>query len=148
MISVQEQDFDIAREHQALAQENAQDGAVVTFTGLVRDVSHGPNIHGLTLEHYPGMTEKSLANIVFEAQSRWSLGRVRLIHRIGHLHISEQIVFVGVSSKHREDAFAACQYIMDYLKNDAPFWKKEHTSEGDKWVEFNDKDKQAKQRWV
>ena len=116
--------------------------------GLVRDFSHGDNVHGLTLEHYPGMTEKSLANIVSQAELRWQLGRVRVIHRYGELQVCDQIVFIGVTSKHRKDAFEACQFIMDYLKNDAPFWKKEHTASGTKWVAFNDADKHAKDRWT
>ena len=99
------------------------------------------------MEHYPGMTEKALLDIVSKAKQRWPIGRVKVIHRIGDLELADQIVFVGVTSKHRESAFEACQFIMDYLKNDAPFWKKERTTEGEKWVEFNDKDKQAQTRW-
>ena len=148
MISVQEADFDMGSEYKALVEENGQDGAVVTFTGLVRDFNQGNEVHGMKLEHYPGMTEKALMDIVIQARQRWSLGRVRLIHRIGELHLNDQIVFVGVTSAHRESAFEACQFIMDYLKNRAPFWKKELTEHGERWVEFNDKDSKAEERWV
>ena len=148
MISVQQQDFDHGEEYRALVEENCQDGAVVTFTGLVRDFNQGSEVHGLRLEHYPGMTEKALMDIVMQARQRWQLGRVRLIHRVGELRLADQIVFVGVTSTHRESAFEACQFIMDYLKNRAPFWKKELTEQGERWVEFNDKDKQAQARWA
>lgn len=147
MISVQTEDFDMAAEYQELIKESESEGAVVTFTGLVRDVNQGEQVSTLTLEHYPGMTEKSLAEIVLQAKQRWPLGKVRLIHRVGPLKLSDQIVFVGVTSKHREAAFEACQFIMDYLKNKAPFWKKETTQKGDKWVSFNEKDKVAASRW-
>jgi molybdopterin synthase catalytic subunit len=120
---------------------------VVTFVGLVRDINQGNSVKELTLEHYPGMTEKSLKTIVQQAKQRWSLGKVRVIHRIGRLKLNDQIVFVGVTSRHREAAFAASQFIMDYLKNQAPFWKKETTDDGEDWVDFNEKDQQAMQRW-
>ncbi|TMO28191.1 molybdopterin synthase catalytic subunit MoaE [Pseudoalteromonas sp. S4741] len=147
MISVQCEDFDVAKEYQALATSDQSDGAVVIFTGLVRDINQGSHVSSLHLEHYPEMTEKLLQKIVDDARTRWPLGQVRVIHRVGELHLSEQIVFVGVTSKHREAAFTACQFIMDYLKNSAPFWKKETTEQGSRWVEFNEKDKQALQRW-
>lgn len=147
MISVQTEDFDLGREYQALITNNPADGAVVTFVGLVRDYNQGNQVSGLTLEHYPGMTEKALTKIVEEAKQKWPLGRVKVIHRVGPLGLSDQIVFVGVSSKHREAAFEACQFIMDYLKNRAPFWKKERTTQGERWVEAEDKDKKADQRW-
>ncbi|GHF91950.1 molybdopterin synthase catalytic subunit MoaE [Thalassotalea marina] len=147
MISVQTHDFDIASEYNALKSSSASDGAIVTFTGLVRDINQGNQVTGLTLEHYPGMTEKSLANIVQQAKLRWPLGKVHVIHRVGRLLLLDQIVFVGVTSKHREAAFEACQFIMDYLKNNAPFWKKETTLDGEKWVEFNEKDREAASRW-
>ncbi|WP_448210973.1 molybdopterin synthase catalytic subunit MoaE [Colwellia sp. MEBiC06753] len=148
MISVQTDDFDMAKEYQQLRQDSESEGAVVTFTGLVRDMNQGSQITRLTLEHYPGMTEKSLADIVMRAKQRWPLGRVRVIHRVGELALADQIVFVGVTSKHREAAFEACQFIMDYLKNQAPFWKKETTSKGDTWVAFNKKDQLAISRWL
>jgi molybdopterin synthase catalytic subunit len=147
MISVQTQDFDMASEYQTLIKNNNQDGAVVTFVGLVRDYNQGNHVEGLTLEHYPGMTEKALEDIVLQAQQRWPLGKVRVIHRIGKLVLSDQIVFVGVTSKHREAAFEATQFIMDYLKNDAPFWKKESTDIGERWVEAEQKDKIAQKKW-
>ncbi|MGB1199599.1 MAG: molybdopterin synthase catalytic subunit MoaE [Thalassotalea sp.] len=147
MISVQTDDFDVGNEYRALIHNASAEGAVVTFVGLVRDINQGNSVKGLTLEHYPGMTEKSLAAIVQQAEQRWPLGKVRVIHRVGELALSDQIVFVGITSRHREAAFEACQFIMDYLKNQAPFWKKETTQQGEKWVEFNDKDQKAMQRW-
>jgi molybdopterin synthase catalytic subunit len=152
MISVQTQDFDMAAEYQALltnsdGTSNSNDGAVVTFVGLVRDYNQGNYVEGLTLEHYPGMTERALEDIALQAKQRWPLGKVRVIHRIGKLALSDQIVFIGVTSKHREAAFEATQFIMDYLKNDAPFWKKEVTDIGERWVEAEDKDVKAQQRW-
>ncbi|MCB2384999.1 molybdopterin synthase catalytic subunit MoaE [Thalassolituus alkanivorans] len=146
-IAVQQADFDVAHEYAELRNDNRSDGAVVFFTGLVREMNQGAQVSGLTLEHYPGMTEKALQQIVADASTRWPINRVRLIHRVGALAISDQIVFVGVSSSHREAAFDACYYIMDYLKNRAPFWKKEVTSQGDRWVEALDKDKQALDKW-
>lgn len=147
MISVQEHDFDVGLEYSNLIASNATDGAVVCFTGLVRDFNQGNMVHGLTLEHYPGMTEKALLEIVTEAKSRWPLGKVRVIHRVGDLDLGDQIVFVGVTSRHREAAFEANQFIMDFLKNRAPFWKKERTNDGQRWVEAEDKDKKAQERW-
>ncbi|MEI6894592.1 MAG: molybdopterin synthase catalytic subunit MoaE [Colwellia sp.] len=124
-ISIQREDFSLAEEVALLEKDNLTDGAVVTFTGRVRNNNNGNSVTSLTLEHYPGMTEKSLANIISQAKERWQLGKIKVIHRIGELAIGEQIVFVGVTSKHRHDAFAANEFIMDYLKVDAPFWKKE-----------------------
>lgn len=147
MISVQKDDFDVGQEYSNLIANNQTDGAVVCFTGLVRDFNQGNVVHGLSLEHYPGMTEKALLEIVLEAKSRWPLGKVRVIHRVGDLDLSDQIVFVGVTSQHREVAFEANQFIMDFLKNKAPFWKKERTTSGERWVEAEDKDKKAKERW-
>ena len=146
-IVVQQADFDVAHEYAELRNDNRSDGAVVFFTGLVREMNQGSQVSGLTLEHYPGMTEKALQQIVTDACNRWPVNRVRLIHRVGTLTISDQIVFVGVSSSHREAAFDACYYIMDYLKNRAPFWKKEVTSNGERWVEALEKDKQALDKW-
>jgi len=124
-ISIQANDFSLADEVALLEKENLTDGAVVTFTGRVRNRNNGNVVTTLTLEHYPGMTEKSLAKIILQAKERWDIGRVKVIHRIGELSIGDQIVFVGVTSKHRQDAFAANEFIMDYLKVKAPFWKKE-----------------------
>ena len=147
MISVQTQDFDMASEYQSLIANNSTDGAVVTFVGLVRDYNQGNHVQGLTLEHYPGMTEKALEEIVLNARAKWPLGKVRVIHRVGQLNLSDQIVFVGVTSKHREAAFEAAQFIMDFLKNRAPFWKKENTDLGTRWVEAEVKDEIGQQRW-
>ena len=147
MISVQYDDFDVGKEYQELAENNVNDGAIVFFVGQVRDYNQGNAVHGLALEHYPGMTEKALLDIVEQAHKRWQLGQVKVVHRIGSLSLGEQIVFVGVSSKHREASFEAAQFIMDYLKNSAPFWKKEITDQGERWVEQELKDQVAKQKW-
>ncbi|UJF18700.1 molybdopterin synthase catalytic subunit MoaE [Vibrio sp. SS-MA-C1-2] len=146
MISVQEHDFFIADEYQRLADSNSV-GAVVTFVGKVRDFNQGDDVKGMRLEHYPGMTEKALEEIVIEAEKRWPLLETRVIHRVGDLDLGDQIVFVGISSAHRDAAFAACEFIMDYLKTRAPFWKKERISEGSRWVEAKDSDDQAAERW-
>lgn len=146
-ISVQEADFDIADEYAELRKDNRSDGAVVFFTGLVREMNQGSAISGLSLEHYPGMTEKVLQQIVEDACERWPLNRVRLIHRTGQLEIADQIVFVGVSSSHREAAFSACHFIMDFLKNRAPFWKKEVTPAGERWVDAQEKDLLTLEKW-
>ncbi len=147
MIKVTEQDFNIAEEYQLMIADNPTDGAVVFFVGLVRDFNQGADVSGLFLEHYPAMTQKSLEAIVEQAKQRWSLGRVRLIHRVGQLQVNDQIVFVAVSSKHREDSFQAAQFIMDYLKTEAPFWKKENTISGERWVEASEKDSKARAQW-
>ena len=146
MISVQKADFSVADEYQALNSDYG-DGAIVTFVSKVRNMNLGDNVVGLTLEHYPGMTEKALAEILDQAHSRWPLTYVRVIHRIGTLSIGEQIVFVGVSSAHREAAFQACAFIMDYLKTKAPFWKKEKLLDDERWIEAKDSDDAAMKRW-
>lgn len=140
------QPFSVGEEYPWLA-ERDEDGAVVTFTGKVRNHNLGDSVNALTLEHYPGMTEKALAEIVDEARNRWPLGRVTVIHRIGELWPGDEIVFVGVTSAHRSSAFEAGQFIMDYLKTRAPFWKREATPEGDRWVEARESDQQAAKRW-
>lgn len=145
-VSVQHDDFSVAQEYAALA-EGTQAGAVVTFVGKVRDMNLGDNVTGLHLEHYPGMTEKALLDICDEAQSRWPQLQLRVIHRVGDLDIGDQIVFVGVSSAHRGAAFEACEFVMDYLKTKAPFWKKERTTDSTRWVESRDSDSKAAQRW-
>ena len=122
-------------------------GAIVTFTGLVRDFNNAGDIDGIELEHYPGMTEKALGEICDEAEQRWPLLKIRVIHRVGDLDIGDQIVFVGVSSAHRGAAFEACEFVMDYLKTKAPFWKKERTSEVTRWVDSRDSDAKAAERW-
>ncbi|WP_199609631.1 molybdopterin synthase catalytic subunit MoaE [Flocculibacter collagenilyticus] len=147
MISVQQQDFNFSDEYHKLMQNNTTDGAVVCFVGLVRDFNQGNRVESLLIEHYPAMTEKALSEIVLTAKKKWSLGKVKVIHRFGELALGEQIVFVGVTSQHRESAFEANQFIMDYLKNRAPFWKKELTSHGERWVDAEAKDKQAELKW-
>ena len=138
--------FKVGDEYPWLA-ERDEDGAVLTFTGKVRNHNLGDSVKALTLEHYPGMTEKSLAEIVELARERWPLGRVTVIHRIGEMWPGEEIVFVGVTSAHRGSAFAAGEFIMDYLKTRAPFWKKENTRDGPRWVEGRDSDHAAADRW-
>lgn len=146
MIQIQEADFDLACEYAALS-ESHQTGAVVMFVGKVREMNEGATVTGLTLEHYPGMTEKSLQAIVEQAQARWPLLGCKVIHRVGTLALGDQIVLVGVASLHREAAFAACQFMMDYLKTQAPFWKKEQTTDGAHWLDAKDSDTQAAASW-
>ena len=145
-VAVQFEDFSVDTEYDALA-EGTSAGAVVTFVGKVRDMNLGDNVTGLSLEHYPGMTEKALGEICDEAEQRWPLLKIRVIHRVGDLNIGDQIVFVGVSSAHRGAAFEACEFVMDYLKTKAPFWKKERTTESTRWVDSRDSDAKAAQRW-
>jgi len=144
---VQAADFDLSTEVLRLRKADPTIGAVVTFVGLVRDINENELVKGLELEHYPGMTEKSIEKIVYEARQRWVLNRVDVIHRIGELKPEDQIVYVGVASSHRKDAFAACEFIMDYLKTQAPFWKKEHTEKGAHWVDARASDDDALERW-
>ncbi|HIF9504889.1 TPA: molybdopterin synthase catalytic subunit MoaE [Photobacterium damselae] len=146
MISVQFEDFSVADEYEKLAQ-GTEVGAVVTFIGKVRDFNQGDSVTGLSLEHYPGMTEKALSEIVEQARARWPLLQVRVIHRVGDLDLGDQIVFVGVSSAHRGASFEACEFIMDYLKTRAPFWKKEQTPEENRWVDARESDTSAADRW-
>ena len=147
MIRIQQADFDHGVEYEKLRKSTDGDGAIVTFTGLVRDVCEQGTVSAITLEHYPGMAEKSLMQICTEARERWELGQVTVIHRIGELPVSAQIVFVGTTSKHRHDAFAAAEFIMDYLKTKAPFWKKETTAIGPRWVEARSVDQLAADSW-
>lgn len=146
-ILVQESDFDPGAEIAALHAGQPKVGAVASFVGLVRDLNEGDSVAALTLEHYPAMTEKSLREIVAQAKDRWRVLDVTVIHRVGRLQPLDRIVFVGVASMHRGDAFAACEFIMDYLKTRAPFWKKEATPEGEKWVEARASDDAAADRW-
>lgn len=146
-VSVQAEDFDVGAEISALSAGRHEVGAVATFVGLVRDVSGGSSVGAMTLEHYPGMTEKSLEEIVEQACSRWSLYGVRVIHRFGRLEPGDRIVFVGVAGAHRGETFAACEFIMDYLKTRAPFWKLEETPAGARWVDARDSDDSAAARW-
>lgn len=147
MIQIQTAPFDAGAEQLALVAGRTDIGAVVCFTGLVRDFNERPDVIALTLEHYPGMTEQALQDIVAEAEQRWALQGVRLIHRVGRLSPGDPIVLVTVASAHRRHAFEACDFIMDYLKTRAPFWKKEHTVNGHYWVAERDTDKHDAQRW-
>src|SRR5690554_606441 len=146
-VSVQQQDFDVGAEISALTRGRHQVGALATFTGLVRDMNVGTGVKAMTLEHYPGMTERALEEIVEQARGRWSVEGVRVIHRFGRLGPGDQIVFVAVTSAHRGEAFAACEFIMDYLKTRAPFWKREETPEGARWVDARESDGAAARRW-
>ena len=146
-IRVQVEDFDLGAEVNALRAGNAKIGAVASFVGLVRDINDGSGVSTLTLEHYPAMTEKALAGIVDQARSRWDVIDATLIHRVGELKPTDQIVLVIVASGHRGAAFEACEFIMDYLKTQAPFWKKESTPQGERWVEARHSDDVALSRW-
>ena len=147
MIAVQQQDFNVSEQYQQLATDD-QDGAIVTFVGKVRDFNEGNSVNGLSLEHYPGMTEKILSDIEQQARAQWSLNKVTIIHRVGDLSLGEQIVFIGVTSAHRKAAFAACEFIMDYLKTEAPFWKKETMVNGEtQWLDARELDQKALSKW-
>ncbi|UUO25181.1 molybdopterin synthase catalytic subunit MoaE [Colwellia sp. M166] len=146
MIKVQQSNFVVADEYLNLANDN-QDGAVVTFVGKVRDFNEGIDVQGLSLEHYPGMTEKVLSDIENKAREHWPLNKVTIIHRFGDLKLGEQIVFIGVTSPHRKAAFAACEFLIDFLKTQAPFWKKELTSKGSVWLDAKNSDDDASQQW-
>ncbi|WP_286784462.1 MULTISPECIES: molybdopterin synthase catalytic subunit MoaE [Pseudomonas] len=146
-IRVQATAFDPGAELNALHAANVGIGAVVGFVGYVRDFNDGREVAGMFLEHAPGMTEKALAKIVAEAERRWPLLRIDVLHRVGALQPGEPIVFVGTASAHRQAAFAACDFVMDYLKTRAPFWKKEDTAEGPRWVEGRASDEDAAGRW-
>lgn len=146
-VSVQTKDFDAGLEISRLRNARKDTGAVVSFIGLVRDLNEGDQVSQLTLEHYPGMTEKALEAIVSQAQNRWAIFDVTVIHRVGTLQAMEQIVLVAVSSAHRSEAFKACEFIMDYLKTEAPFWKKERTQSGERWLDAKSTDDEARERW-
>jgi len=147
IVRVQAEDFDTGRELEALTRGRADVGALASFVGLVRDANDGRPIAGMTLEHYPGMTEKALEEICREAHARWDLLDTLVIHRVGPLVPGDRIVLVGVSSAHRGEAFGACEFIMDYLKTRAPFWKREETPDGPRWVEARASDDDAADRW-
>lgn len=147
MISVQTSDFDPSAEYRALRDRGPGTGAIATFTGLVRDSGDLQGVTGLYLEHYPGMTEQVIQGLIDEAASRWDLRQARVIHRVGRLALGDQIVFVGVCSAHRGDAFAACEFIMDALKTSAPFWKKEITGDSEHWVEQKESDLERTRDW-
>ena len=146
-VSVQAADFDAGAEIASLRAGDARVGAVAAFVGTVRDVNDGGSVRSMTLEHYPAMTEHALEAICAQAGERWRVLRARVVHRVGELRPTDQIVLVIVTSAHRGDAFAACEFIMDYLKTQAPFWKKESTASGDRWVEARASDDAAAARW-
>ena len=146
-IRIQEKDFDLSAEIAALRKGDPRVGAVVSFLGTVRDMNDGSQVKGMTLEHYPGMTEKALQEILDQAKARWDIYQTLVIHRVGPLLPEDQIVLVAVTSAHRGEAFATCEFIMDYLKTAAPFWKKEDTLEGARWVDSRVTDEAAMARW-
>jgi molybdopterin synthase catalytic subunit len=146
-VSVQQADFDLSAEVDALRAGDGGVGAVVAFVGTVRDRGDGKAISAMELEHYPGMTEAAIEAMIDEAGRRFELRAVRVVHRVGRLQALDQIVLVAVSSAHRGQAFQACEFLMDYLKTQAPFWKKEHTSEGAHWVDARVADDEALARW-
>lgn len=146
-VSVRQDDFDVSTENAALMSDRFDAGALVNFVGYVRNSNEGDHVSTLFLEHYPGMTEKSIAGIIDQARSRWEIYGCKVIHRVGELAAGEQIVYVGVCSAHRGDSFQACEFIMDYLKTEAPFWKKEQTPEGERWVDARSSDDDARNRW-
>ncbi|MBI3285263.1 MAG: molybdopterin synthase catalytic subunit MoaE [Burkholderiales bacterium] len=146
-VRVQTADFDLSTEVAALRAGNPAIGAVVSFVGVVRDMNEGQDVSTMELEHYPGMTEKALEDIVAQAHARWDLLDSLVIHRVGPLLPLDQIVLVVVASRHRGEAFAACEFIMDYLKTEAPFWKKEQTAQGARWVDARETDDQALAKW-
>lgn len=146
-IRVQTEDFDLGTELTALRAANAMVGAAVSFVGTVRDMNDGARVVAMELEHYPGMTEKALQDIVARAKARWEIVDALVIHRVGALLPRDQIVLVAVVAAHRGEAFAACEYIIDYLKTDAPFWKKEQTPEGARWVDARLTDSKSLEKW-
>lgn len=146
-IRIQAEDFDLGTEVAQLRATNPQVGAVASFIGTVRDMNDGSNVAAMELEHYPGMTEKALQDIVEQAKSRWNIFDALVIHRVGALKPLDQIVLVAVTSAHRGEAFAACEFIMDYLKTQAPFWKKETTPQGSRWVDARVTDDDAMAKW-
>ena len=147
IIRVQAGDFDASRELDALVKGRTDVGAIASFVGLVRSANDGSEVRGMTLEHYPGMTERALEDICAQAHARWDLVDSLVIHRVGPLVPGDRIVLVGVASAHRGEAFAACEFIMDFLKTRAPFWKKEDTPQGGRWVDARESDDQAAGRW-
>jgi molybdopterin synthase catalytic subunit len=146
-VRIQTEDFDLSQEIKQLRAGDARVGAVASFVGTVRDRNDGSEVAAMTLEHYPGMTEKSLEEIIEKAKARWDIFDVLIIHRVGPLNIEDQIVLTAVTSAHRGEAFAACEYVMDYLKTLAPFWKKEETPDGARWVDARLSDDEALKKW-
>jgi molybdopterin synthase catalytic subunit len=147
-VRVQTEDFDLTTEIAQLRANTPKVGAIVNFVGVVRDLNEGEQIAEMELEHYPGMTEKALEDIIKEARSRWDLFDALVIHRVGPLKPLDQIVLVAVTSAHRGEAFAACEFIIDYLKTQAPFWKKEQTPQGSRWVDARVTDDEAMKKWA
>ena len=147
-VRVQIEDFDVSQEMLALRKKNPKVGAVASFVGVVRDLNDGEDVSTLELEHYPGMTERALELIANEAKTRWDIYDTLIIHRVGALQPLDQIVLVIVTSAHRGESFKACEFLMDYLKTRAPFWKKEQTSSGERWVEARASDAEAAERWT
>ena len=146
-VRVQTGDFDVGAEMAAMRRGNPKIGAMASFVGVVRDLNEGADVAEMTLEHYPGMTEKALGEILAEARARWDIYDALIVHRVGTLKPTDQIVLVVVASGHRGDAFQACEFLMDYLKTRAPFWKKERTPEGGRWVDARKADDAAADRW-
>jgi len=147
-VRVQQEDFDLGAEVARMRAGDPRVGAVVSFVGTVRDLNEGAQVAELELEHYPGMTERSLEDIVAQARARWPLFGALVLHRVGPMQPMEQIVLVAASAAHRGEAFAACEFIMDYLKTEAPFWKKEQTPEGARWVDARVSDDAARSKWA
>ncbi len=147
-VRVQTEDFDLTTEIARLRANTPKVGAIVNFVGVVRDLNEGEQIAEMELEHYPGMTEKALEDIIAQARSRWDLFDALVIHRVGPLKPLDQIVLVAVTSAHRGEAFAACEFIIDYLKTQAPFWKKEQTPKGSRWVDARVTDDEAMKKWA
>ena len=146
-VSIQTQDFDLSTEVAALRKDDPAVGAIASFVGTVRDRNDGLGVSSMELEHYPGMTEKAIEAMIDDALFRFDIRSVRVIHRVGLLMPLDQIVLVAVTSSHRGQAFQACEFLMDYLKTQAPFWKKEHTPEGARWVDARVSDDDAMKRW-
>ncbi len=146
-IAIQTEDFDVSTELILLRKDLPSIGGINIFVGTVRDTHQGDDVHAMELEHYPGMTEKSLKDILEQAQKRWEILNATIIHRVGKLMPMDQIVFVAVATPHRGDAYAACEFIMDYLKTSAPFWKKEFTPQGERWVDARTSDDERLKKW-
>ncbi len=147
-IRIQAEPFDVQEEQQALLGDRPQIGAMVSFLGLMRDFNEGDRVQRMFLEHYPGMTEKALTAIAEEAKQRWAIQGLRIVHRVGTLSPRDPIVWVAVIAAHRNEAFRACEFLIDYLKTRAPFWKKEITDRGERWVEARASDARAAARWA
>jgi molybdopterin synthase catalytic subunit len=146
-VRIQTEDFDLGAEARAMRKSNPSIGAIASFVGVVRNTNEGDAVSEMTLEHYPGMTERAIEEILVQAGGRWNVMDALVVHRVGVLRPTEQIVLVIIASVHRGDAFAACEFVMDYLKTRAPFWKKERTAEGSRWVDARVSDDLAAERW-